>query len=291
LHRLHAQHEAQISRRVHLPGFADGETGSVILRAIDTEFEVQRQANDDRSPRQLRIDALAVICEQYLDRLSLGSNRPHVGVIGDVGTFTGRHVGLSETDTGIRLAPDTLRRIACDSFIYAAAVDASSAMLDMGRAVRSFTPVQRRAITVQYPTCAFPGCTIPAPSCRMHHLDWWDHSGATDLGNGIPLCRHHHHHPHRTRLARRTRPRHRHRHLVPTRQQLRRYDRAPHETTADPHHARERRSTRRDADGTHRGTLCGQRANAHCITAVSAEHLGTRAGRRACGWSRYCVRR
>jgi hypothetical protein len=117
-------------------------------------------------------------------------------VIGDVGTFMGEHVGLSETDTGVRLAPETLRRIACDSFISTAAVDANSAVLDMGRAVRSFTPTQRRAITIQYPTCAFPGCTIAAPHCRMHHLDWWDHDGPTDLGNGVPLCRHHHHLPH-----------------------------------------------------------------------------------------------
>jgi hypothetical protein len=82
------------------------------------------------------------------------------------------------------------------AFVSTAAVDATSPVLDQGRTVRSFTPAQRRAITVRYPTCAFPGCTIPAPICRMHHLDWWDHGGRTDLGNGIPLCRHHHHFPH-----------------------------------------------------------------------------------------------
>jgi hypothetical protein len=185
-----------LDRRVYLNGFADGEAGSVISRAVDNEVEAQRQANDERTPGQLRIDALAAICERDLDRLPVGANRPHVGVIGDVGTFAGAHVGLSETDTGVRLAPDTLRRIACDAFVYTAAVDANSAVLDLGRAVRTFTPTQRRAITIQYPTCVFPGCTIPAPHCRMHHLDWWDHDGPTDVGNGIPLCRHHHHLPH-----------------------------------------------------------------------------------------------
>jgi uncharacterized protein DUF222 len=185
-----------LDRRVHLNGFADGEAGSVIVRAIDQEVDAQRHAHDERTPGQLRIDALTTICEQYLDRLPLGSNRPHVGAIGDIGTFTGEHVGLSETDTGVRLAPDTLRRIACDAFVSTAAVDATSAVLDLGRTVRSFTPAQRRAITLQYPTCVFPDCTIPTPRCRMHHLDWWDHHGPTDLGNGVPLCRHHHHLPH-----------------------------------------------------------------------------------------------
>jgi hypothetical protein len=185
-----------LDRRLYINGFADAEAGSVISRAVDLEVEAQRQANDERTPGQLRIDAWTAICEQYLDRLPVGSNRPHVGVIGDVGTFMGEHVGLSETDTGVRLAPDTLRRIACDSFVSTAAVDAHSAVVDLGRAVRSFTPTQRRAITIQYPTCAFPGCAIAAPRCRMHHVDWWDDDGPTDLGNGIPLCRHHHHLPH-----------------------------------------------------------------------------------------------
>jgi hypothetical protein len=185
-----------LDRRLYLNGFADAESGSVISRAVDNEVEAQRQANDGRTPGQLRIDALATICERDLDRMPVGTNRPHVGVIGDVGTFTGVHVGLSATDTRLRLAPETLRRIACDSFVYTAAVDANSAVIDMGRAVRTFTPVQRRAITIQYPTCAFPGCAIPAPHCRMHHLDWWEHDGPTDVGNGIPLCRHHHHLPH-----------------------------------------------------------------------------------------------
>jgi hypothetical protein len=134
-----------LDRRVYLNGFADGEAGSVISRAVDNEVEAQRQANDERTPGQLRIDALAAICERDLDRLPVGANRPHVGVIGDVGTFAGAHVGLSETDTGVRLAPDTLRRIACDAFVYTAAVDANSAVLDLGRAVRTFTPTQRRA--------------------------------------------------------------------------------------------------------------------------------------------------
>jgi hypothetical protein len=185
-----------LDRRLYLNGFADGEAGSVIARAVDVEVDAQRHPDDDRTPGQLRIDALTAICERDLDRLPVGSNRQHVGVLGDVATFMGAHVGLSETDTGVRLAPETLRRVACDAFVYTAAVDATSAVIDLGRTVRSFTPTQRRAITIQYPHCVFPGCTIPAPGCQMHHLDWWDHHGPTDVGNGIPLCRHHHHLPH-----------------------------------------------------------------------------------------------
>jgi hypothetical protein len=134
-----------LDRRLYINGFADAEAGSVISRAVDLEVEAQRHANDERTPGQQRMDALTAICERDLDRLPIGANRPHVGVIGDVGTFMGEHVGLSETDTGIRLAPDTLRRIVCDAFVSTAAVDAHSAVLDLGRAVRSPAPRARLA--------------------------------------------------------------------------------------------------------------------------------------------------
>jgi hypothetical protein len=174
-------------------GQFDPEAGAAIRRAIDNEVERQRKGNDERTPSQLRADAMTAICMRDLDRLPVGSNRPHVMMLGDIGTINGEHVGVCETDRGIRIAPETLRRVACDACISTAAVDAVSAVLDMGRTVRSFTNAQRRAITVQYPTCVAPGCTIPAAECRMHHIDWWDHDGPTDLGNGIPLCWHDHH--------------------------------------------------------------------------------------------------
>jgi uncharacterized protein DUF222 len=174
-------------------GQFDPEAGAVIRRALEHEVERQRKANDERTPGQLRADACTAIFMRDLDRLPIGSNRPHVMMLGDIGTINGEHVGVCETDRGVRVTPETLRRVACDACISTAAVDASSAVLDMGRTVRSFTNAQRRAIIVQYPTCVAPGCRIPAAECRMHHLDWWDHDGPTDLGNGIPLCWHDHH--------------------------------------------------------------------------------------------------
>ena len=183
-----------IDKMVYVNGLADAEQGSYIRRAVDNEVERQRKANDDREPGQLRMDALAAICRRDLDRLPLGSNRPHVMVHGDVGTIMGEHVGLCETDRGVRIAPETLRRIACDAFISTAAVDATSAVLDLGRAVRSFTAAQRRAILAQYPRCIGLGCAIPGSECQLHHIDWWDRDhGPTDVGNGVPVCSHDHH--------------------------------------------------------------------------------------------------
>jgi hypothetical protein len=110
----------------------------------------------------------------------------------DLATVTGASVGVCETDRGVRIAPETVRRIACDAFVSSALVDAKSAVLDLGRATRTFTPEQYRALLVQYPTCAGVGCRVSSSACEMHHVDWWDRDGPTDLGNGVPLCWHDH---------------------------------------------------------------------------------------------------
>jgi hypothetical protein len=184
---------------VVLGGRADGEAGAYIRRAIDVAYAKAHQEHDPRTPGQQRIDALTTICKQYLDGQPARSNRPHVLFLADLPTVTGDVVGTCETDRGVRVSPETVRRIACDAFVSTALVDTRSAVLDLGRAVRTFTPEQYRAILVQYPTCAGPGCAVPASDCEMHHLERWEHGGPTDLGNGIPLCWHDHHLVHEQR--------------------------------------------------------------------------------------------
>jgi HNH endonuclease len=66
--------------------------------------------------------------------------------------------------------------------------------LDVGRAKRLATIAQRNALRTMYRTCGYPGCTVPFDGCRMHHVEWWEHQGQTDLDNLIPLCEHEHHH-------------------------------------------------------------------------------------------------
>ena len=44
-----------------------------------------------------------------------------------------------------------------------------------------------------YATCGHPNCTVRFGACRIHHVDWWDHLGPTNLDNLIPLCNEHHH--------------------------------------------------------------------------------------------------
>ncbi|MDQ3781689.1 MAG: HNH endonuclease [Actinomycetota bacterium] len=62
----------------------------------------------------------------------------------------------------------------------------------MGRATRTVTAAQRRAIAVRDRGCRFPGCHRPLSWCDIHHIVHWANLGPTDLDNLLPLCRYHH---------------------------------------------------------------------------------------------------
>ncbi|MET0461225.1 MAG: HNH endonuclease signature motif containing protein, partial [Ilumatobacteraceae bacterium] len=58
---------------------------------------------------------------------------------------------------------------------------------------RLATSEQRQALRAMYTTCGHPHCEVRFGACRIHHVDWWDHLGPTDLQNLLPLCDTHHH--------------------------------------------------------------------------------------------------
>ena len=64
--------------------------------------------------------------------------------------------------------------------------------LDHGRARRTVSPRQRRSLRAMYRRCVIPGCERHVAATEAHHLEFWEHGGHTDIGNLVPLCRHHH---------------------------------------------------------------------------------------------------
>ncbi|UKA58547.1 HNH endonuclease signature motif containing protein [Arthrobacter sp. FW306-2-2C-D06B] len=87
----------------------------------------------------------------------------------------------------------TLRKLACDADIIPVVLGTEGQVLDIGRASRIFPPHIRKAITARDKGCAFPGCTMPAPWCEAHHVEYWSRGGPTSAANGTLLCSHHHH--------------------------------------------------------------------------------------------------
>ncbi|MGW9549879.1 DUF222 domain-containing protein [Citricoccus zhacaiensis] len=91
------------------------------------------------------------------------------------------------------ISPSTVRALACDADILPVVMGGSGQVLDVGRTQRLFPHRLRRAITARDGGCASPGCTIPAPWCEVHHIQWWTHGGVTSVDNGVLLCSRHHH--------------------------------------------------------------------------------------------------
>ena len=109
----------------------------------------------------------------------------------------GLHAGGScRTALGADLPVETVRRLACEAEILPVVLDGRSVPIDVGRSKRLATVHQRRALEAIYPNCAIPDCEVIFDHCNVHHIDYWENGGATDLNNMIPLCSKHHHAAH-----------------------------------------------------------------------------------------------
>ena len=102
----------------------------------------------------------------------------------------------SRTAFGAELPVETVRRMACSADIIPVVLDGASVPIDVGRSKRLATAPQRRALEAVHRTCAAPGCDTPYHHCQIHHIDYWESGGPTDLDNMVPLCSRHHHAAH-----------------------------------------------------------------------------------------------
>ncbi|MEV4384496.1 DUF222 domain-containing protein [Micromonospora sp. NPDC049580] len=183
--------------RLRLTGILDTETAGLLRAAIDP-LTAPSGPDDQRSPGQRRHDALADLC-----RLSLrtGELPEHGGEPAQIVVTTsydglGRQLGGGTLDTGFELAPETVRRLACDAAILPAVLGSAGQPLDVGRQRRLITGPLRRALVLRDRGCAFPGCDRPPRWCDAHHIRHWANGGDTSLDNSVLLCGHHHRHIH-----------------------------------------------------------------------------------------------
>ncbi|MGP5241392.1 HNH endonuclease signature motif containing protein [Corynebacterium flavescens] len=63
--------------------------------------------------------------------------------------------------------------------------------VDLYRCERFASVKQRTMLAAEHPTCAWPGCTIPAERGQFHHLTPWSHGGETNIANLVTLCSYH----------------------------------------------------------------------------------------------------
>jgi hypothetical protein len=86
--------------------------------------------------------------------------------------------------------------LACDGTISRIITGPTGEILDSGRATRTFTAAQRRAITARDTHCRYQHCDRPAAWCDTHHKIHWADNGPTSIDNALLICERHHQHVH-----------------------------------------------------------------------------------------------
>jgi hypothetical protein len=151
------------------------------------------EPNDHRQAQ-----ALIALVNGAIDTVSDVPARAEIVVHVDLETLQhGLHAGgTCRTALGADLPVETVRRLACEAEILPVVLDGRSVPIDVGRSKRLATVHQRRALEAIHPTCAIPDCEVIFDHCNVHHIDYWENGGVTDLNNMIPLCSRHHHAAH-----------------------------------------------------------------------------------------------
>lgn len=227
-----AKEHLTFSRRadgVALSGFLTHEHGAALTTALRAVAGVPA-AGDERSVDQRQAAALAGLARLVLDQGLAGSGqsvRPHIAVhvswetleavltdeeraritdgsqgsrkadgpagsgggVGGLGASAGpAELGGSDEP----LPPSILRRLVCDSQVSRIVFGPAGEVLDVGRARRTYTGQQRRAVIARDRHCQYPRCTAPPMLGEVHHTTAWASGGRTSVSSGVLLCWFHH---------------------------------------------------------------------------------------------------
>jgi hypothetical protein len=162
---------------------------------------------DLRSSDQRRGEALVQLVRRAVvaEEPSARGMKSQLFVTVDLETLRSGLTGAGETfggsEAGELLAPETVRRLACDAAIIPTVLGSDGEVVDLGHQVRLFTAAQTRRLWLRDRHCTYPGCDMPGQWCDAHHLVHWANGGKTDLSNAALLCERHHTVVHQRRYA------------------------------------------------------------------------------------------
>jgi hypothetical protein len=190
-----------------IDGLCTGADAEYWETAIHAEMERDRPAGDTRTPAQWRVDVATNIVRRSLDTGTVGSSRqvrPHVSVVIDLNDLPGATPVLLDALRAERryrgsLSRATLDRLLCDCDMSRVLMAGSSEVLDVGRASRTATAAQWKALVARDGHCVAEHCDAPPERCEAHHRRLWDDGGPTDIENLELLCWRHHRERHRHR--------------------------------------------------------------------------------------------
>ncbi|HVB27399.1 MAG TPA: DUF222 domain-containing protein [Mycobacteriales bacterium] len=203
--RLHAEEQNDYAnRRLHTtPGIHGNGIGTWQLHPVGHETVMtaihalsRPIAGDDRTPAQRRADALISIAEIAMRSGELpitGGVKPHASVLVSWETLEQRvPAPAADYALGATSGSEWVRRLLCDAEISRIVTGPAGEILDAGRAVRTFSAAQTRAIVARDRRCIWPGCDRPPGWCEGHHIIHWADGGPSAVDNGALLCGRHH---------------------------------------------------------------------------------------------------
>ncbi|WP_158277164.1 HNH endonuclease signature motif containing protein [Serinibacter arcticus] len=218
---------------VRIEGLLDPVAGETLRTALDALRPVPA-AGDERTGEQRTADAIEAMASNALSSGAYKAGaqvRPHLSILVPADTWLlltvrrrqlcasagGERAGrsgaafaasgldvepqLAQLQDGTLIPFAALDVLACDALLQRVVLDAEGSPLDVGRTQRTFHEDLRRAILTRDRHCQFPGCTLRATWCEVHHLQFWENDGPTSLTNGITLCSRHHHAVHDDNLT------------------------------------------------------------------------------------------
>jgi hypothetical protein len=181
-------HVDRVGDQVAITGEGDVESAAYIGAALDAEMQRDFRRADPRSRAQRRWDALTNLCRRALDTGEVGASRavrPHVSVIVDVQRFGADPLLAAQARSEVSQVGDvsqtTLERILCDCDITRVVMHGQSQVLNVGRARRTPTQAQWKALVARDKGCV--SCGAPSWMCQSHHIQHWTKNGPTNLAN------------------------------------------------------------------------------------------------------------
>jgi hypothetical protein len=187
-------HISQTGSMFVIDGLLDPVGGAALKTAIDS-LSKRHSPDDERTPRQRRADALTEIVFHAMDEGKLPKRngvRPHITVTTTLEGLKGElGAPASQLEHGMPISSITVQRLACDGCLSRVLM-ADSQVIDVGRATRSVSPSQKRALRARDKHCRFPGCDRPVSWTNPHHIEFWARGGPTNLPNLVSLCWFHH---------------------------------------------------------------------------------------------------
>ncbi|GLZ80362.1 hypothetical protein Afil01_51690 [Actinorhabdospora filicis] len=205
LDRRHVSLTPTLDGSWHLAGHLDDLAGATVSAALDSLTRPDGEG-DRRTAGQRRADALRELAENPPPDLTGPRLTPptvvvtidhealvtKVSALPDAGLHDRALTNPWADLDGTPIPPAIARRFACDARVLPAVLNGDGRVLDLARTRRLVSIAQRRALSIEQPTCAFPHCTVSWRRCEAHHIHPWSEGGPTTLDNLAHLCPNHH---------------------------------------------------------------------------------------------------